>query len=309
MGRIPNTSCDVCSSMFYKRPLALARDKTHCCSHACQNKLRKERMDGAGNHQFGLKGSLNESFKGDWRVSSYGYILVRALSHPLKMYDDYIFAHRLVYEEYLIENDSGSDLLITVDGRVCLTPDVVIHHIDENRVNNAISNLEAVKLGDHSYSHSLDNIIERNTDGTFRTVSKPKATKLIKRAHIEDAGHDIFSNEGVLIRARSSAIVHTGLKIVVPKDHAGLIWSRSGLSVKYGIEVGAGCIDEGYTGEVKIHLYNHSYADYNVTKGDRIAQVLFVPLNKSSVSLASDLTDTVRGEGGFGSTGTGELSD
>ena len=82
-----------------------------------------------------------------------------------------------------------------------------------------------------------------------------------------------------------------------------MLWSRSGLSVKYRLEVGAGCIDSGYTGEVKVHLYNHSDEDYKVNIGDKIAQLLTIPVNLNMYKKVQFLEDSDRGEKGFGSSG------
>lgn len=125
----------------------------------------------------------------------------------------------------------------------------------------------------------------------------------LARQNNTDAGQDVYSSETIMIPARSSALIGTGLVIGIPKGHVGLLWSRSGLSVKYNLEVGAGCIDEGYRGEVKVHLYNHSDYDYTVNEGDRIAQLLTIPINTMPYIPTSMQDETERGESGFGSTG------
>ena len=135
------------------------------------------------------------------------------------------------------------------------------------------------------------------------TTTTIKVTKPVVRKRREDAGHDVISGEKVLILARSSSLVKTYLKVQVPKDHVGLLWSRSGLSVKYRIEVGAGCIDEGYEGDVNVHLYNHSDQPFSISPGDRIAQILFMPINKDDTEEVNSISeDTDRGEKGFGSS-------
>lgn len=126
----------------------------------------------------------------------------------------------------------------------------------------------------------------------------------LSKKNVFDAGLDVYSQESVNIPAGESRLISTGLSVEVPKGYAGLLWSRSGLSVKHKIEVGAGCIDYGYQGEVKVHLYNHGNASYYVEVGDKIAQLLTIPIlttNYTQVSAFSEETD--RGEGGFGSTG------
>ena len=82
-----------------------------------------------------------------------------------------------------------------------------------------------------------------------------------------------------------------------------MLWSRSGLSCNYEIETGAGCIDSSYRGEVKVHLYNHSDLPYTVNKGDKITQMLIVPVKLGTWQKVNELSETERGEKGFGSTG------
>ena len=128
----------------------------------------------------------------------------------------------------------------------------------------------------------------------------------LTRANAEDAGQDVVSSETTIIPAGESRLLSTGLRIQVPKGHVALLKSRSGLSVNYSLEVGAGVIDCGYTGEVKVHLYNHGLNDYKVNTGDKIAQLLTIPINLEDfipVPLDAFREATSRGDSGFGSTG------
>lgn len=134
--------------------------------------------------------------------------------------------------------------------------------------------------------------------GTY-TTKKHKLTK----KHEFDAGLDICSNEDTVIEPHSNKLVSTGISLHVPDTYVGLLWSRSGLSAKYGIEVGAGCIDSNYRGEVKVLLYNHSDKSFIVNDGDRIAQLLTIPIMLSEYIEVEELDDTTRGSNGFGSTG------
>ena len=133
------------------------------------------------------------------------------------------------------------------------------------------------------------------------------AGKLTK-SHPFDAGQDVYSNEDKLIHPLDSAIIHTGLFIEVPKGYVGLLWSRSGLSCDNSIEVGAGCIDYGYRGEVLVHLYNFGRNSFQVIKGMKITQLLTIPVlttpYRQVTSWAIDTLETeVRGDSGIGSTG------
>ena len=127
------------------------------------------------------------------------------------------------------------------------------------------------------------------------------------RAHDDDAGLDLVALEDHTIGPGERAQVRTGIAIDLPPRHAGLVLPRSGLAAKHGIALvnAPGLIDEGYRGEVKVLLLNtdrdHSFA---VTAGMRIAQLVVVPIAKPDVVELEALTETRRGDGGFGSTGS-----
>lgn len=129
-----------------------------------------------------------------------------------------------------------------------------------------------------------------------------KIPQLVK-VRQSDAGLDIFASDDCLILSKSRATIRTSLCVEIPFGYAGLIWSRSGLAVNYGIEVGAGCIDSEYRGEVLVLLYNHGDTDYLVKKGDRVAQLLTIPIALGEYAKVESLSDTDRGESGFGSSG------
>lgn len=301
--RVPNASCDWCGERFYQRPSHRTKQKTSCCSRECANKLRSVYSSGIGNHQYGLKGALNSSHKKDYSVSSYGYILVRCLTHPLRNVDDMLFVHRLIIEEDLKVNDPGSEYLIEVDGLQVLSPEFIVHHMDHNKLNNALSNLEVQTLGDHTSYHNAGNVIVRNEDGSFQSVRSKKSSGTLSRAHTFDAGQDVRASESILIRPGDHEVISTGLHIGIAEGYVGLLWSRSGLSANHGLEVGAGCIDSGYTGEVKVNLYNHSFHEYYVTKGERIAQLITLPVHLGCYENVDELRETKRGDKGHGSSG------
>jgi len=132
-------------------------------------------------------------------------------------------------------------------------------------------------------------------------------TNLTKKNR-DDAGLDIKANDYFEIPPGESKVITTGLRIKIPYGCVGLIWSRSGMSVKNQIEVGAGCIDATYTGELLVHLYNFGKKLYQVYEGDKIAQLLTVPVFLGSYESVDEFTwkqlsDTERGQNGFGSSG------
>ena len=131
------------------------------------------------------------------------------------------------------------------------------------------------------------------------------ATKELKKAHPTDAAFDIEADEFTSIEPACRALISTGLKMMIPMGYCGILKSRSGLSVKQGVEVGAGLIDSDYRGEVKVNIFNHGDLPFNISKGDRIAQMMIVPVPHVEIKVIDDLSPTNRGENGFGSSGIG----
>lgn len=120
------------------------------------------------------------------------------------------------------------------------------------------------------------------------------------------AGYDLYSSEEAVIPAQGQGLVATDISIIVPVGTYGRVAPRSGLAVKHGISTGAGVIDADYRGEVKVVLFNHSKKDFEIKKGDRIAQLVLERIINADIKeiSAEELTNTERGAGGFGSTGT-----
>lgn len=121
-----------------------------------------------------------------------------------------------------------------------------------------------------------------------------------------DAGADLKSTEDVTIPAGRWKLVGTGVKVAMPDGYVGLVHPRSGLAAKQGITVlnTPGTVDAGYRGEIKVNLYNASDEDFQVKRGDRIAQLVFQEVSRAKFITVTELPETARGEAGFGSTGT-----
>lgn len=130
-----------------------------------------------------------------------------------------------------------------------------------------------------------------------------KTTKELNKAYPSDAAFDIEADKGTVVRALDRELISTGLRLAIPEGYCGIIKSRSGLSVKNGIEVGAGVIDANYRGEVKVHLFNHTEENFYINTGDRIAQLMIVPVPTVEWELSDDLDYTDRSDNGIGSTG------
>ena len=124
-----------------------------------------------------------------------------------------------------------------------------------------------------------------------------------KYAHAGDAGADITASEKIAIPPRERTLVSTGVRLEIPEGYVGLIWPRSGLAVKKGIDCGAGVIDSHYRGEVKVLLFNHSDNEFQIEPGDRIAQILIQKVERVEFHLVDQLNETARSDAGFGSTG------
>lgn len=122
------------------------------------------------------------------------------------------------------------------------------------------------------------------------------------RAHDTDAGADLRSPIDTVVPAMGSRVIDTGVHIQLPRDCVGMLKSKSGLNIKHGI-TSEGVIDEGYTGPIKVKLYNHGEKDYVIERGDKITQLVVVPCRYLYFDLVDYLDDSERGGNGFGSTG------
>lgn len=139
-----------------------------------------------------------------------------------------------------------------------------------------------------------------------QTNSSPvpcKGDYLPQYAHKGDAGADLRAVEDQVIAPRSRELVATGIRLEIPEGYAGLIWPRSGLAVKLGLDCGAGVIDSHYRGEIKVLLFNHSNDEIRIQSGDRIAQLIIQKVETVEFKFSDQLNETTRNTAGFGSTG------
>ncbi|RAO69425.1 uncharacterized protein BHQ10_005437 [Talaromyces amestolkiae] len=155
-----------------------------------------------------------------------------------------------------------------------------------------------------------------STDGNgvaVTSLSQPQPPLLVKklvesakaptRGSAFAAGYDLYSAKETVIPAKGKGMVDTGLAIAVPEGTYGRVAPRSGLASKNFIDTGAGVIDADYRGEVKVLLFNFSDVDFTVKEGDRIAQLVLERIYTPDVVVVEQLEESVRGAGGFGSTG------
>lgn len=121
-----------------------------------------------------------------------------------------------------------------------------------------------------------------------------------------DAGADLVAAEAVRLEPGQRALVGTGVRIALPNGYAAFVVPRSGLAVRHGITIvnAPGTVDAGYRGELKVALLNTDAAEpYEIQVGDRIAQLIVMPVSRADFTQVQELPDSVRGEAGFGSTG------
>ena len=132
------------------------------------------------------------------------------------------------------------------------------------------------------------------------------------RAHETDAGLDLYTpNDVIVSRCRwiptegitlGSATIDTGVHVEIPKGYVGFIKSKSGLMVNHGLTAD-GTIDSGYVGSIRVKLFNHTSTSYEFKAGEKIAQLVLLPIITPDLEVVDSLEDTDRGSGGFGSTG------
>lgn len=135
------------------------------------------------------------------------------------------------------------------------------------------------------------------------SIKLDAGAKMPTRAHAWDAGLDIYAREEQVVPARGSRKFDTGVHVELPIGTAGFLKSKSGLNVNHGI-TSEGVIDAGYTGSIVVKLYNNSDCDYTVNAGDKISQLVILPICTPEPFLfEGDFEETERGDGGFGSTG------
>ena len=122
------------------------------------------------------------------------------------------------------------------------------------------------------------------------------------------AGADLYNLPGndVVVPAHSTVMIHTGLSVEIPEGYCGLIFARSGLASKRGLAPAnkVGVVDSDYRGEWMVAIHNHTDSDAKIEGGERVAQMVIVPYIQADFEISDELSDTARGAGGFGSTGT-----
>lgn len=123
-----------------------------------------------------------------------------------------------------------------------------------------------------------------------------------EKAHKSDAGFDIKTPKFFIVDAHASVLIDTGIHVAIPEGYVGMLKSKSGLNVKHGI-VSEGVIDAGYEGSICVKLYNHSDFPKAFEEGNKITQIVFIPIPDVEMEAGMEFVGTERGANGFGSTG------
>lgn len=121
-------------------------------------------------------------------------------------------------------------------------------------------------------------------------------------AHKTDAGADLRSPVCAVVPARGSVVIDTGVHVEIPEGYVGMLKSKSGLNVKHDL-IGTGTIDSGYSGSIRVKIYNLGDTDYQIQRGDKIIQLVIMPCVYCEFTEVEQFAETERGDGGFGSTG------
>lgn len=310
--KIVNCKCVVCGKTMHIKPSRLRRVKHGItCSKECESKNRSIWFRGKNNHQFGLKGRLNRSFKSDRRISNYGYVMIHSDTHPFKNVDGYVFEHRLVVEENADKFDEKC--FIVIDGNKYLKREYEVHHKNEIKTDNRIENLVVLTKAEHRRLHNSQRKIIRNRYGQIVAFVKKgipisvkiklfENGKIPTRQTVGAACFDCYSSEDMIIPNGERRKISLGFAIQLPYCFEAIIRPRSGFSLK-GIDCAIGTIDEDYRSCVCAILINNSNKKFIVHNGDRICQMAIREVPKISFEQVDELSKTERGNGGFGSTG------
>lgn len=148
----------------------------------------------------------------------------------------------------------------------------------------------------------LTDVTNDSTKENTMEIMLDDGAHMPSRAHDTDAGLDLRTPKAVTVPAYGSVTVDTGVHVELPHGCAGLLVSKSGLNVKHDI-TSTGLIDEGYTGSIVVKLYNHGGEDHEFEPGDKVTQLVVIPVVCEPLEQVSAFNATERGDDGFGSTG------
>ena len=278
-----NCTCAVCGKKFHDKPSHIKKCKNHYCSKKCHYEAKKQYMSGEGNHQYGLKGDKNSTWKSDRRLSRYGYIQVRDLDHPFRTKDDFILEHRLVAENYLL-NDENS---VEINGKRYLRKEYDVHHINFNRTDNRVENLMVLTKREHKQLHNHLNSRERNIEtGQFEKVNcviKPKRTSetaiIPQLLSDEEPVFGMFSDNDKEIKIKPNEVflINTNEAFTIPKDKVGAVYFTHSV-IKEDLFSPKTCVKAltfEDTGSISLLIENSRDKDIVIKPHEMIAVVVF----------------------------------
>lgn len=278
-------------------------------------KYRSLYMTGKGNHQYGLKGNKNSSFKNKPLPKKNGSqcdIWVYCPDNPYANKSGRVRLHRRIVEIYAEHFERK--FFDEVNGKLYLKKHLYVHHIDGNHNNNEFTNLQIVTRAEHRRLHNLMKAPTRDilTGRFIKTKGSDKMQIKFKRTHPDAktpyhgtksaAGYDLYA-ASVEELPHNVIKYHTGIAVEIPEGYVGLIFPRSSI-IKQGLSMSnaVGVIDSDFRNEMSAVFYKNS--DSEVYKpGDRVCQLVIMPIPAIEFIEVDELSETDRGAGGFGSTG------
>jgi dUTP pyrophosphatase len=306
-----NCVCPICGKGFHLKPSAIKKAKNNYCSRECHREAKKKYMSGEYNHQYGLKGKLNASWKSDIKISNYGYIMVRDYNHPFCDKHGWVFEHRKVAEEHLLTQENS----VEINGSLYLKSDYDVHHKNFDRIDNRVENLVVMHRNEHRALHCKLNPTTRNELGQFASdeptvikIKKVSETAVVpERQSIGAAGFDLYADidKPIEIAPHETVLIQSGIAFEIPKNYFGAIYARSGISTRRGLRP-ATCvsvIDSDYRGSVGLPIHNDGECVGVIEPHERVAQIVFQKALIVDLELVDSLEDTDRGDNGFGSSG------
>lgn len=190
----PNCICEICGKEFHLKPYSLNKSKHHCCSIECANKLKSKLYKGEGNHQYGLKGPLNASFKGKEIIdknNSVFDIKTYIPDHPYADKSGRVSKHRLIVEQNY--NNYDIKYFENINGKIYLKKTSQVHHINGDHNDNRVENLIPVTKAEHKIIHNAENIIVRNS-ANGRIAGVFKRGELLEKPEVANQQPSLNSN-------------------------------------------------------------------------------------------------------------------
>ena len=178
----------------------------------------------------------------------------------------------------------------------------VLGYHDDCMCINPDSDYNGCIVPDTNWCNEFEWKDKKGEDCMKINVILDEGAKMPTKAHFTDAGFDLYSPKRIEMHGRGDAVIDTGVHFEIPAGYVGFIKSKSGLNVRKGI-VTEGVIDSGYTGSVVVKLYNNSNDYIIIEEGQKLTQIVFLPIPTVQLVEVTEFEETERGNGGFGSTG------